>query len=183
MNEYYVETMKTKKIYDDYIYHMLSHSDFFSVVYYRLRKESPLNKYLKEYKKALRPYILHAENAHKWPNMETWDKRSVYRLAFYYADMKCYDILTRVNDIFEWDYPRAPMDLCFYKDGYCWFALTAHEYDAFVYTNNEKDIQELRELGVTVEFSEDNARLFHYDLEKEMNHYRTKILNKKNSSK
>lgn len=83
MNEYYVETMKTKKIYDDYIYHMLSHSDFFSVVYYRLRKDSPLNKYLKEYKKALRPYILHAENAHKWPNMETWDKRSVYRLAFY----------------------------------------------------------------------------------------------------
>ena len=29
MNEYYVETMKTKKIYDDFIYHMLSHSDFF----------------------------------------------------------------------------------------------------------------------------------------------------------
>ena len=64
MNEYYVETMKTKKIYDDFIYHMISHSDFFSVVYYRLRKDSPLNKYLKEYKKALRPYILHAENAH-----------------------------------------------------------------------------------------------------------------------
>ena len=52
-----------------------------------------------------------------------------------------------------------------------------------MYADNEKDIQELRELGVTIEFSEDNAKVFYYDLEKEMNHYRTKILNKKNSSK
>lgn len=183
MKEYFVYEIKNKEVYDDFIQYMLEHSDFFSVIYFRNRKDSPLNKYLKEYKKILRPYILHAENTRKWPNTETWNGRSVYRIAFYYADMKCYDVLTRVNDIFEWHYPRAPMDLCFYKNGYCWFAFTAHEEMAYLYTNNEKEIQELRELGVMVEFSEDNARLFHYDLEKEMNHYRTKILNKKNSSK
>lgn len=174
MKEYFVDEIKNKKVYDNFIQYMLEHSDFFSVVYFRNRKDSPLNKYLKKYKKALRPYILHAENTRKWPNTETWDGRSVYRIAFYYADMECYDILTRVNDIFEWHYPRAPMDLCFYKNGYCWFALTAHEEMAYLYTDNDRDAETLRNLGLEVTYTEDNAQVFYYDLTKEMNHYRTK---------
>ena len=62
MKEYFVDEIKNKKVYDNFIQYMLEHSDFFSVVYFRNRKDSPLNKYLKNYKKALRPYILHAEN-------------------------------------------------------------------------------------------------------------------------
>lgn len=71
MKEYFVDEIKNKKVYDNFIQYMLEHSDFFPVVYFRNRKDSPLNKYLKNYKKALRPYILHAENTRKWPNTET----------------------------------------------------------------------------------------------------------------
>lgn len=55
MKEYFVDEIKNKKVYDNFIQYMLEHSDFFSVVYFRNRKDSLLNKYLKNYKKALRP--------------------------------------------------------------------------------------------------------------------------------
>ncbi len=50
MKEYFVDEIKNKKVYDNFIQYMLEHSDFFSVVYFRNRKDSPLNKYLKNYK-------------------------------------------------------------------------------------------------------------------------------------
>jgi len=61
-----------------------------------------------------------------------------------------------------------------YKNGYCWFALTAHEEMAYLYTDNDRDAETLRNLGLEVTYTEDNAQVFYYDLTKEMNHYRTK---------
>lgn len=29
--------------------------------------------------------------------------------------------------IFEWDDPQFPMDLCFFRNGYAWFAASSHE--------------------------------------------------------
>lgn len=46
MKEYFVDEIKNKKVYDNFIQYMLEHSDFFSVVYFRNRKDSPLIKKL-----------------------------------------------------------------------------------------------------------------------------------------
>lgn len=45
---------------------------------------------------------------------------------------------------------------------------------AYLYTDNDRDAETLRNLGLEVTYTEDNAQVFYYDLTKEMNHYRTK---------
>lgn len=164
MKVYLVDKMKNKETYNSFIRYMLLNSDFFSVVYYRQGTNMLFYKDFKEYKKGLEPFLLYAENVSEWPHTKTMGGEAVYRLMVYCADMKCYDILTRVNDIFEWSYPRAPVDLCFYRKGYCWFALTAHEKEAYLYTNNDKEVQELQKLGVDIEYWGEKGDLFYLDL-------------------
>lgn len=45
---------------------------------------------------------------------------------------------------------------------------------AYLYTDNDRDAEALRNLGLEVTYTEDNAQVFYYDITKEMNHYRTK---------
>ena len=66
------------------------------------------------------------------------------------------------DDIFDWDYPNLPMDLCFYKNGYAWFSSSSHEREAYVYTNDAHDIDALIKLGANIEFDceIDDSQLF-----------------------
>ena len=75
--------------------------------------------------------------------------------------MEVLDILCQVNRLMDWDYPIAPMDLCFYKDGYCWFSVTAHEEDFSLYTDDKTVIKDLQNMGVELEYLYDTDELFY----------------------
>ena len=80
----------------------------------------------------------------------TRDEKHIYRIAYYRSDMKCLETLVRVGGLFNWDYPNAPMDLCFYRDNYCCLKNTAHEYSASMYIEpDEKNFLELN--GIELE--------------------------------
>ena len=64
--------------------------------------------------------------------------------------------LTKVDAIYDWDYPKYPMDLCFYRDGYAWFATSSHECWNALYTNDISIIEELKTLGVSI-FRDDDT--------------------------
>jgi hypothetical protein len=71
------------------------------------------------------------------------------------------DILCKVDCLFDWDYPIAPMDICFYKDGYCFFSVTAHEHDACLYTDDEGMIGDLEKMGIELEYLYDTDDVFY----------------------
>ena len=63
--------------------------------------------------------------------------------------MKCLETLVRVGGLFNWDYPNAPMDLCFYKDNYCCLLNTAHEGYSKMYIE-EKEAAFLESMGINL---------------------------------
>ena len=99
----------------------------------------------------------------RWPNTETWDQTHSYKFVLYNSDIRCLDILTTVKDIYGWDYPNAPMDLCFYKNGYCWMAITAHEQMAYLYTDSKVEVEKLRILGTKLTLANNDAKIFWLD--------------------
>ena len=74
--------------------------------------------------------------------------------------------LLEPKGLFNWKYPYFPDDLCFFKDGYCWFATVAHEGYACIYVENIKEIEILKDMGLKFEFvkcDDDKEDLFYED--------------------
>lgn len=150
MNEYFLHEFDNVEIYKKFITYMLTHSDFFSLVYFKYRENEKMKKTSRIIANNLKEFKKYSGNTQKWPNTETYDTSHIYKIVFYRSDIRCLDSLIQVKDLYSWDYPHAPMDLCFYKNGYCWLAVTAHEHMAFLYTNNKSEILELQALGVNL---------------------------------
>ncbi len=64
-----------------------------------------------------------------------------------------------------------PMDLCFYRDGYCLFAATAHEEMYYLYTDDKETVNELTQLGAVLTFMKDESKVFHIDLSNKLKKY------------
>ena len=71
-----------------------------------------------------------------------------YIIRVYRADMAAEKILQKPKSLFDWNWPSYPMDLSFFKDGVCWFATTAHEKVACVYTEADALLEDLRKIGL-----------------------------------
>ena len=154
MKSYYLEEFGDEQQYCNFIEFMLKNSQYFSLVYDKGRKNTKMKSSVRFVYEALRPYKLYRENTKKWPNTETWDD-SVYSLVFYKCDMNCEKILKSAGNIFNWYQPDFPMDLCFYRDGYCWLSITAHEEMAVLYTDDEENVKNLQKLGADLSFCEE----------------------------
>ena len=147
---YYIEKLKNEEQYVEFIEYMLKNSDFFSVVYFRYNERESLRRSVKQIRDELRKYKIYSKNTKEWPGTVTRDEKHIYRIAYYRSDMKCLETLVRVGGLFNWDYPNAPMDLCFYRDNYCCLKNTAHEYSASMYIEpDEKNFLELN--GIELE--------------------------------
>ena len=147
---YYLDEFKSKDDYAKFIEYMLKNSDFFSVIYFRYNEQEPLKRSVKQIRDELRKYKIYSKNTKEWPGTVTRDEKHIYRIAYYRSDMKCLETLVRVGGLFNWDYPNAPMDLCFYRDNYCCLKNTAHEYSASMYIElDEKNFLELN--GIELE--------------------------------
>ena len=160
MKAYFLEAFSNREDYIKFLAFMLSESDCFSLVYFRRKENEKLKKQAKSISDGLKKFKLSSHATQSWPNTETLDFEHSYKLVMYAADMKCLDILSSVENLYDWNYP-APMDLCFYKNGYCWMAVTGHEQMAYLYTDSQEDIQKLEECGAKLSYVGEEAELFH----------------------
>ena len=163
MKTYLVEPMKTKEIYKKFIKVMLERSDAFSLVYFKYRETEIPRRKVRITKKKLEDYLIYSHRGNEWPAMMTMNEFGhIYEIALYRADPRAADALNIVNDVFDWDYPKYPMDLCFYKDGYGWFSCCSHEQYADINTDDATIIEELKAVGVELNYDGeiDESNLF-----------------------
>lgn len=157
MKSFFLENFKGKDQYWLFLCIMMVHSDAFSLVYFRYNENEKLKRTARKIKDALKPYKIYAENVTEWPSMITLNEMGhIYRLEMYRSDMGTEEILYTSNGIYNWDYPKFPMDLCFYKDGYAIFASCAHERINTLYTDDEVLLALLQDIGLEL-VEEDNV--------------------------
>ena len=163
MKKYYMDAFESKEKFCNFINYMVSHSDKFSLVYFRYKENEPLKKSAKEIKTALSQYKIFSINGNQWPSTVTLNANNhIYNINLYKADPETEKTLTKADDIFDWDYPRFPMDLCFYKDGYAWFISSGHEGFAYVLIDDNQSYDDLIRLGANLSYVKDidDSKLF-----------------------
>ena len=160
MKQYYVEGIDNKDIYSKFVRIMLCYSEAFSLVYYRRSENERVKHSTKDIKKRLAPYKIYSKNVSQWPGTVTRNLQNhIYQLCVYRsdnADWGVIDTLEKANSIWEWDYPKFPMDLAFYRKGYAWFSSTAHEHlnQLYLSEETEKNFLTIRDLkGVGIELT------------------------------
>ena len=155
ISSYYINEFKNREDYINFIKYFVHNSDAFSLVYFRYTKNERVKESVKKIKKLLQPYKIYSKTSNEWPGTKTLNYNNhIYTLCLYRSDERVIDILSIVNDIFDWEYPDYPMDLSFFKNGYAWLTTCSHEYFCILYTNNKSIVTDLKELGVDIEKGE-----------------------------
>lgn len=152
----------TGNSYQEFLRYALENSDAFSVVDFRYTDRNwPRKKSCKNVLDALRPYRIKKRNNAVWPNMyvDTESEFSMhnqqYTVMVYKTDPKVFDALCKPGSLFAWNFPKYPMDLCFYKNNKCWFSSIAHEEFVWLYTDSKEMVEELRRLGIPFDDGEE----------------------------
>lgn len=161
MKSYFLDEFENVDQYRKFMRYMLLKSDSFSLIYFKYKENEKMKKNVKDIFNGLNEYKLYSKKVNKWPNTETYDNNHIYKYVMYSSNLKCLDILLRIEGIYGWDYPNAPMDLCFYKNGYCWLAITGHERMAYLYTDNMLEIEELKNLGAGLTYDSNETEIFY----------------------
>jgi len=158
---FFVSEMKSKEQYERFMEYLLLHSEYFSVIYFRYTENERMKKRTREIHDRLTSYKVKSKFTHEWPGTVSLDENHFYKFALYQSKIEVKDILCKVDRLFDWDYPIAPMDISFYKDGYCWFSVTAHERDASLYTDDEAMIRDLEKMEIELEYLYDTDDIFY----------------------
>lgn len=141
----------SQETYRLFIEYALKYSDAFMLINYK-SKQNAAEK-CKGIFLQLRPFRIKRRRTWKWPSNECmkdpWQKYDYfYELNMYRASEDALDILLEPGGLFQWHWPHYPMDLCFFKDGWCWFSITAHENFATLYASSKAQVKQLREMGI-----------------------------------
>ena len=171
MNKYHVENFTSKSVYHAFLSLMLAHSDAFSLVYFQYDRNEEPHENVRRIMEALSPYEISNKDVTRWPGTITMDFRHIYNLRVYrinktnpIAVFDILDVLETADSLWDWDYPKYPMDLCFYKNGFAWFASSAHEQWNALYTDEPAGIAaDLESIGLQISQGGDIAddELFH----------------------
>lgn len=159
-----VDDVKTQEQYTKFIEYMLSYSEYFSFIYFRYSENEKMKKSAREIHDALKKFKVKSCFTNEWPGTISFDTTNFYKFVVYRSDVSVKEILCRYHRLFDWDYPQAPMDLCFYKNGYCCFSVTAHECDATLYTDDNQLIFDLQQIGMKFKYLYDTDQIFHLKL-------------------
>jgi len=104
----------------------------------------------------LRPYQVRQTITDRWPGTITLNaNQHIYQMIVYSCKPEVINTLKKPKFLFNWDYPMYPMDLAFFRNGYCWITSTAHEEFAAIYLNSQKEASELAQLGVKLSYSDE----------------------------
>ena len=152
---YYVDGCESKKISHLFLRAILANSDAFSLIYFKFRENEKFSKGVSGMKKRLAPYKIDSRDVTEWPGTKLLsnEQNHIYRMETYQVDMDVLPVLEEVDTIWDWDYPDYPMDPCFYKNGYVWFAVTAHEHANTLYLRDSENFPlaaDLESIGVSL---------------------------------
>lgn len=156
-----VSEIKNKEQYGKFIEYMLLNSEYFSFIYFRYKENEKMKKRTREIHDSLKNYKVKSKFTQEWAGTVSFDENHFYKLVLYQSKLEVKDVLCKVERLFDWDYPIAPMDISFYKNGYCWFSVTAHEQDADLYTDDKKVIEDLEQMGIELEYLYDTDEIFY----------------------
>ena len=164
MRKYYIEGLEIKEKYRGFVRYMVAYSDAFSLIYFRYTENERQKMTTKRVKNTLKPFLLYSGRTLQWPGTETMDTRHIYQLALYRCHIDVLPALESVGCLWDWDYPKHPMDLCFYREGYAWFWSVTHEGMNMLYIDQPSMISELESVGLEFHY-EGNAELseLYYD--------------------
>lgn len=154
-SSYYVDGCEDKKISHLFLRAILANSDAFSLVYFKYRENEKFSKGVSGMKKRLAPYKIDSRNVTEWPGTKILsnERNHFYRMETYRVDMDVLPALEEVDTIWDWDYPDYPMDPCFYKNGFVWFTVTAHEHLNTLYLKDSENFPlatDLESIGVSL---------------------------------
>lgn len=160
MKAFDVESFVSPVTYKKFIKYMLENSEYFSLIYFKYKDSEKMKKSTRKIHDKLKKFKVCSKNTMKWPGTETFDTQHFYKIVLYASNIECLDSISETEDIFNWNYPKFPMDLCFYRNGYCWFATSSHERMAVLYTDSMEEIKELGTLGVDINFYDEENPIF-----------------------
>lgn len=130
---------------------LLSYSDAFSLIYFRYHINEVLSKTAATIKDMLTPFEVDTRNVTEWPGTSIKNSRGhVYQMITYRRAVEAIPALEIVDNLWEWNYPQFPMDPCFYKAGYAWFATSTHEGWNALFLKDDEDyplVSDLESLG------------------------------------
>lgn len=153
-SSFYVDGLENNKLSQNFIRVILSYSDSFSFIYFRRKESEPLKKTAKNIKKVLSPFQINTCNAHEWPGTKLiGQQHQIYRMITYRASIETLPVFEKVDTLWDWDYPKYPMDPAFYKNGYAWFYICSHEHWNMLYlreSNNYPLVSDLESLGISL---------------------------------
>ncbi len=151
MKMYFLDHFASRKIYHGFISYIGAFSDAFSLVYFLYNRNEKPSKTVRRIDKALRPYEICSREVLRWPGTETKNANGhIYRLKVYQPTFDSLEALEIVDSLWDWNYPNYPMDLCFYRNGYAWFASSVHEHWNALYTDDLANINDLASVGLSV---------------------------------
>lgn len=101
MKEFFVEEFSSQESYRRFIKYMLSHSQLFSVIYFRYRENEPMKKRPKMLYEKLKKFKEYSITTSEWPGTITMDDDHIYKLVYYRAEMECFDWLIQVPGLYE----------------------------------------------------------------------------------
>ena len=155
-DRYCVEGCENKEISQRFLRAVLACSDAFSLIYFRYRTNEKYSEGVSRIKKRLDRFRLDSRDVTEWPGTRiiSNEQGHSYRMVTYRVCMDILPILEEVDTLWDWDYPLFPMDPCFYKNGYAWFVVTAHEHWNMLYLERKVPCvplaSDLESLGVSL---------------------------------
>lgn len=107
--------------------------------------------------KKLQPYLI--KQRHKsteWPSTKIlYDGNdSLIDINVYKVCDGIKEFIYEPNALYSWRYPCFPEDLSFFKEGFCWFKVCAHEEFAFIYLDDVKEVQALKKISLNFTVTE-----------------------------
>lgn len=155
MNLFFIENLSETEKYHVFVDYMVAHSDYLSFVFFKYHEGEKTKKTTKDISLLLKPYKRRSKVVNRWPGTVSLNEnKHIYRLVIYDSSPAIKNVLNKVDNLYEWDYPKYPMDLCFYKNGYAWFSSSAHENCNWLYLEeHDRDtIRKLTNIGLKVLF-------------------------------
>lgn len=154
-NKYYVSGLEDKENSVIFIRLMSAICDSFSLIYYShggVSIPSPSTFFMKF---LLKKHIVNSTYVTRWPGTEVIDNgRDRYLMITYSTGTNYLRELEIPTTVYNWDYPKYPMDLCFYKDGVVRFETTAHEMRSVLYLPEDggfPTVDDIESFGIRLE--------------------------------
>lgn len=137
---------------------MLKESDSFSFVYVRYTYQDKLSNTCRKVKAALKKFKMFSYDIYKSSKRDKkqrYDDPHIYRLIMYKSEPEAIDGFAQADSLFAWGDSKYPRDLAFYKNDYAWFLIHSASHYAVLYTDDDRNVEDLKRIGADIEYIED----------------------------